>query len=54
VTYNQKETAKNSDIPSCAPVPMERNYSKIWAKYSDYNERNTVMISNYYNQIEDF
>lgn len=33
---------------------MERNYGKIWAKYSDYNERNTVMISNFYNQIEDF
>lgn len=33
---------------------MERNYSKIWQKYTQYSESNTIMVSNFYNKIEDY
>ena len=35
-------------------VPMVRNLPNIWARYQDYNETNTVVVSNYLNQIEEF
>jgi hypothetical protein len=38
----------------CKPRSMERNYTKIWQKYTQYNESNTIMISNFYNKIEDY
>ena len=33
---------------------MVRNLANIWAKYPQYDETNTLMISNFYNQVEDF
>lgn len=33
---------------------MERNYSGIWAKYPQFNEENTIMVSNYHNLIDDY
>lgn len=33
---------------------MVRNLPNIWARYQDYNETNTVVVSNYLNQIEEF
>lgn len=33
---------------------MSRNLANIWAKYPQYSEENTLLISNYFNEIEDF
>ena len=42
------------DHSKVRPVPLSKNLANIWAKYPQYNETNTVMISNFYNEIEDF
>jgi hypothetical protein len=42
------------DTNKIRPVPLSKNLANIWAKYPQYNETNTLMISNYYNEIEDF
>lgn len=47
----------NPDFPDpnqIRPFPMVRNLANIWAKYPQYSEENTLMISNFYNEIEDF
>ena len=31
-----------------------RNFAPVWQKFSQYDESNTLMVSNYYNSIEDF
>jgi hypothetical protein len=36
------------------PAPLARNLANIWAKYPQYSEENTLMVSNFYNEIEDF
>ena len=36
------------------PIPMARNLANIWARYPQYSEENTLMVSNFYNEIEDF
>ena len=33
---------------------MARDFAGLWHKYSQYNETNTVMISPFYNLIEDY
>ena len=33
---------------------MERNFSGIWSKFSQYDESNTLMISPFSNEIEEF
>ena len=33
---------------------MTRNLANVWNKYPQYTEENTLMVSNYYNEIEDF
>ena len=33
---------------------MARNLANIWAKYPQYSEKNTVMVSSFPNEIEDF
>ena len=50
--YNKGETSSGEVSPESKP--MARNYSGIWAKYSQYNESNTLMVSNHMNLIEDF
>ena len=42
------------DAENIKPFPMVRNLANVWAKYPQYNEENTIMISNYYNEVEDF
>jgi hypothetical protein len=39
---------------SVVPIAMERNFSSIWHKFPQYNDENTLMISNFYNQIADY
>ena len=39
---------------SVAPLAMERNFSSIWHKFPQYNDENTLMISNNYNLNQDF
>mmetsp|Transcript_1618 Transcript_1618/g.2862 ORF Transcript_1618/g.2862 Transcript_1618/m.2862 type:complete len:134 (+) Transcript_1618:358-759(+) len=34
--------------------PVSRNLANIWAKYPQYQEENTIVVSNFYNLIEDF
>ena len=58
VTYTDRE---NETVPTdfketseIRPVPLSKNLANIWAKYPQYNETNTLMISNFYNEIEDF
>ena len=36
------------------PAPLARNLANIWAKYPQYSEENTLMVSNFYNEVEDF
>jgi hypothetical protein len=36
------------------PYPLVRNLANVWNKYPQYSEENTLMVSNYYNEIEDF
>lgn len=44
----------NKDTQDLGSKPMERNYQAIWQKYTQYDETNTLMVSNHYNQIEEF
>ena len=36
------------------PRAMARNLSSVFAKYPQYDETNTIVVSNHYNTIEDF
>ena len=31
-----------------------RNFTPVWQKFSQYDETNTLMISNYYNNVDEF
>ena len=44
----------NKDSQELSSQPMERNYQAIWDKYSQYDETNTLMVSNHYNLIDEF
>ena len=57
VTYTDRNKVKNADFEDphkICPLPMARNLANIWAKYPQYSEENTVLISNFFNEIEDF
>jgi len=44
----------SSDPFDIEPLPIGRNLDSIFEKYRDYNEKNTVVISNFTNPIGDF
>ena len=55
--YTDREQVKPSEIEDSTnirSIPMVRNLANVWAKYPQYSENNTLMVSNHYNQIEDF
>lgn len=33
---------------------MSRNLASVYARYAQYDETNTIVVSNFYNSIEDF
>ena len=58
MTYAEREKMtippEYYDETHVKPLPMDRNLANIWAKYPQYSELNTLMVSNFYNPIADF
>ena len=58
VTYCDREKfniePEFQDENHVKPFPMSRNLGTIWSKYPQYDETNTLMVSNFYNIIPDF
>ena len=50
-TERPEPAEENSSI---TPKSMPKNLANIWAKYPQYNEENTLVLSNNWNEIEDF
>ena len=50
VTYQEAMSSKKHGERE----PIERNLGHLWGKYPAYNEENTVVVSNFYNAVEDF
>mmetsp|Transcript_37463 Transcript_37463/g.57370 ORF Transcript_37463/g.57370 Transcript_37463/m.57370 type:complete len:152 (-) Transcript_37463:1238-1693(-) len=53
ITYQDSMEAGAEDS-ELEPQPVNRNLANIWSRYQQYNEENTLVVSNFYNQIEDF
>ena len=49
VTYTARSEADAASDLSVKPIEVQRNYTNIWQKYPQYDETNTLMISNFYN-----
>ena len=57
VTFADRDKDNHPDFPDphqIRPFPMSRNLANIWARYPQYSEENTLVVSNFYNEIEDF
>ena len=53
--FNKDRGADLNDFRQrAADEGYPRNFSSVWQKFPQYNEENTVMVSNFFNQIEDF
>ena len=33
---------------------FQRNFTPVWQKFQQYSEENTIMVSNYFNAIDDY
>jgi len=51
---NSEDTPPPKSGGDLKVAPMSRNLPNIWARYENYDESNTVVVSNYFNEIEDF
>jgi len=51
VLFTPKKYSNQNDID---PVPIERDLKIIWDKHPQYDETNTVVISNFENKIEEY
>ena len=47
----EKDTAPDENIKA---IEIPRNFSNIWQKFPQYDETNTLMISNFYNLEQEF
>jgi hypothetical protein len=45
---------QNDDPNDVKPIPIKRDLQMIYDKYSFHNEENTVVISNFKNEIEEY
>ena len=54
VTYTARGERDATSDRSVKPIEIARNYTNIWQKYPQYDETNTLMISNFYNLEEEF
>lgn len=48
-----KSSAFENDMDT-KPIPLARNLSSIYAKYPHYDASNSMVISNFSNELEDF
>ncbi|CAI2379032.1 unnamed protein product [Moneuplotes crassus] len=51
---NREQVTQSDSIHDIEPIPMKRDLKMIYDKYSFHNEENTVMISNFPNELDDY
>ncbi|CDW85004.1 UNKNOWN [Stylonychia lemnae] len=49
-----KDYAESVEEQEIKPVPISRNLGSIFQKYPQYDEQSTIVVSNFYNKMEDF
>lgn len=54
VSFDPTRTHIGEDVPDVRARAMSRNLSSVFARYPHFDESNTVVVSNHYNQVEDF
>eukprot|EP00347_Sterkiella_histriomuscorum_P009142 403342359 len=55
VSYTGQDATNNQNLENAGrSKKMGRNLSNVFGKYQHFDETNTLMISNHYNQIEEF
>ena len=54
MTYTKRGERDAASDERVKPIELQRNYTNIWQKYPQYDETNTLMISNFYNLEEEF
>ena len=53
--YAGKQAASSAiEDSELKPLQIPRNLSQIYNKYPQYSEASTIVISNHYNQLEDY
>lgn len=59
VSFTNREAISKGDLAKSdehdiKPFPLARNLSQIYAKYPQYDEASTIMVSNHHNLLEDY